>query len=137
MIKEMWLNLPVKDLKRSREFFTKLGFHFDENYGNSDICAALRVGESKTVIMLFHESSFRNFAQIDITDTSKSSEVLISFDAGSPQEIDEIAEKAKAAGANVFGKPAEIQGWMYGCAFTDPDGHRWNGLYMDMSKMPR
>jgi predicted lactoylglutathione lyase len=50
--------------------------------------------------------------------------------------VDELAETAKAAGGTVYAEPGENQGWMYGCGFSDPDGHRWNVLYMDMSKMP-
>jgi len=61
---------------------------------------------------------------------------LISIDAESREEVDEWAKKVTAAGGNVFAQPAENQGWMYGCAFADLDGHRWNVLYMDMSKMP-
>ena len=47
-----------------------------------------------------------------------------------------MAKKAEAAGATVFCKPQESQGWMYSCGLVDLDGHRWNVLYMDPSKMP-
>ena len=63
--------------------------------------------------------------------------MMISFDAESREEVDEMARKVFEAGGNIFGEPAEIQGWMYGFAFTDLDGHRWNQLYMDFSKMPQ
>jgi predicted lactoylglutathione lyase len=62
---------------------------------------------------------------------------LFSFDAESREEVDEMAKKVKAAGGTLYAEPAENQGWMYGFAFVDPDGHRWNMLYMDMSKMPK
>ena len=135
MIKEIWLNLPVKDATKSKEFFKKMGFDIIEERSNPGM-TAMTIGSKKMAVMLFAEDTFTAFAQVGINDTKTSAEILISFDAESKEEVDEIAEKAEAAGGNVFGKPAEIQGWMYGCAFADPDGHRWNALYMDMNKMP-
>lgn len=135
MTKELWLNLPVKDLKKSKKFFTKIGFSFKDR--EMDNMIAMEVGEKKVPVMLLDESTFKSAVQHKITDTKKSSEVLISFDAESRKEVDELAKKVEKAGGTVFGKPAEIQGWMYGCGFTDLDGHRWNALYMDMSKMPQ
>lgn len=72
-----------------------------------------------------------------MVDTQKSSEVLISIDAQSKGEVDEFAAKVREAGGNVFAEPAENQGWMYGCGFADLDGHRWNVLYMDLTKLPK
>ncbi len=137
MTKQIWLNLPVKDVKKSKDFFSKLGFSFNPNYGDSEHSASLLIGDKNFVIMLFSEAMFANFTQHEITDTNKSTEVLISFDAENRAEVDELAKKAEAAGGTVFAKPSEIQGWMYGCGFTDLDGHRWNVLHMDMSKMPK
>jgi predicted lactoylglutathione lyase len=72
-----------------------------------------------------------------VVDTGKGSEVLFSFDAESREEVDALAKKVEHAGGDIYGQPSETQGWMYGFAFADPDGHRWNMLYMDMSKMPK
>jgi uncharacterized protein len=123
MTKEIWLNLPAKDVKRSQEFFTKLGYSFNE-YGG------LVIGSKKFVIMLFAEPAFKSFTRTEIADTSRASEILISIDAESREEVDEIARKAEAAGGVIFARPAEGQGRMYGCGFADIDGHRWNVLYM-------
>jgi len=136
MTKELWLNLPVKDVNRSKEFFTKLGFSFNTKHGNTDISACLIVGTKNIAVMLFAEHVFKSFTGTDIADTQKSAEILISFDAESKEEVDELAKKVEDAGGNLYHKPSEQQGWMYGCAFADLDGHRWNVLYMDMSKMP-
>ena len=87
--------------------------------------------------MLFNQDQFTSFTRATIADTGAGTEVLFSIDAESRGEVDELAEKAEAAGGTIFGKPSEIQGWMYGCGFTDLDGHRWNVLHMDMSKMPK
>lgn len=135
MTKEIWINLPVKDVKRSKEFFTQIGFPLNTKHGNTDHSACLVVGSKNIVVMLFEENMFKGFTQNGLTNTGQSTEVLFSFDAESKEEVDEMAEKVKAAGGTIYSEPAENQGWMYGFAFIDPDGHRWNMLYMDMSKM--
>lgn len=137
MTKEIWINLPVKDVNKSKDFFTQIGFNLNPKFPGGKDMASLMVGEKNVVVMLFQESVFKGFTQIELTDTSKGSEVLFSFDAESREEVDEMAQKVKDAGGTIFSKPGESQGWMYGFAFIDPDGHRWNMLYMDFSKMPQ
>ncbi|WP_374948611.1 VOC family protein [Mucilaginibacter sp.] len=137
MTKELWMNLPVKDLARSKEFYNAIGFKIGEGMGNSPVTAPLIVGTKGTMIMLFQEEAFKTVTQNGLTDTATGTEVLFSFDAETEQEVNVIAEKVAAAGGNVFAPPSLIQGWMYGCAFCDLDGHRWNALHMDMNNMPR
>lgn len=137
MTKQLWLNLPVKDVVKSKAFFEALGFSFNTAHGNTETSACLLVGEKNAVVMLFQNEVFEQFTQTKITDTNQAVEVLISIDAESREEVDELAQKAAAAGGFVFAKPGENQGWMYGCGFADLDGHRWNVLYMDISKMPQ
>ena len=137
MTKEIWLNLPVKNVAASKAFFEKIGFSFNEQQ-TTEHSACMVVGSKKTVVMLFAEPIFVGFTGgAALSDASKSAEILISFDAESRAEVDEIAQKAAAAGGSVFGKPSEIQGWMYGCGFADLDGHRWNALFMDFEKLPK
>ena len=137
MTKQLWMNLQVKDVAKSREFFTNLGFGFNQQYGNGEHNAALSIGENKVIVMLFAEDFFKEFINHEIADVSKGTEVIFSFDAESREEVDEIAKKAEAAGEIIYRKPEEKDGWMYGCGFSDLDGHRWNVLYMDMSKLPQ
>jgi uncharacterized protein len=137
MTKELWLNLPVKDVKKSKEFFTKLGFSFNETHGESDESACLMIGSKNIVVMLFAEPTFKSFTKNEITDTSKSTEILLSFDGENRAEIDEIAKKVIEAGGTIYTEPAEIQGFMYGFCFIDLDGHRWNAMYMDMSQLQK
>jgi len=137
MTKELWINLPVKDVNKAREFFTKLGFTLNPQYGNSDDSASFLVGTKKIVVMLFAEATFKSFTRHAIADTKQATEILLSIDAESREEVDELAKKAVKAGGAVFSEPAENQGWMFGCGFADLDGHRWNVLHMDMSKMPK
>ncbi len=136
MMKDLWINLPVKDVEKSKEFFAGLGFSFNEQYGNRADSACLLVGAKNVVVMLFSEPAFKGFSKNEISDAGRGTEILLSIGAESKEEVDEMARKAAAAGGTVFGEPGG-QDWMYGCGFADLDGHRWNVLYMDMSKMPR
>ena len=136
MTKQIWLNLPVKDVKRTKAFFAEIGFTFNEEQ-DTKTSACMLVGESDFVVMLFEETMFEGFVQNKLTDTQKSSEILISIDAQSTKEVDEMATKVKIAGGNIFAEPKENQGWMYGFGFADLDGHRWNVLYMNLSKFPK
>ena len=137
MTKELWINLPVKNVKKSSEFFASIGFTPNSHYPKTDQSSSFFVGSKNIVVMLFAEPAFQGFTQNKIADTKQSTEVLFSFDAESRDEVDQLAEKVNAAGGIIFAKPGENQGWMYGFAFEDLDGHRWNALYMDMSKMPK
>ena len=134
MTRSLWLNLPVKDLAKSKEFFTKLGFSFNKGHGSTEFSECLLIGEKNTVVMLFTETVFQGFTKHEITDASLTTEVLISIDAGSKEEVDELAKKAAEAGGTVFSAPGGND-FMYGCGFADLDAHRWNVLFMDMSKI--
>lgn len=135
MTRYLWVNLPVKDMNKSVEFYKGLGFSVESQPNSNQ--AKVIVGDNQVNVMLFQDSIFKNFTRSTITDTKQSAEVLFSIGAESREEVDEMAKKAAAAGGTVFAEPGENQGWMYGCGIADPDGHRWNALYMDMSKMPR
>jgi len=136
MTKELWINLPVKDVKRSKEFFAHLGFSFNAHFADSEDAASMIVGTKNIVVMLFRESTFKGFTMHEIPDTQQTTQVLFSFDAESREEVDAMARKAEEAGGSVFAQPGGHD-WMYGCGFADLDGHRWNVLYMDMAKMPQ
>lgn len=136
MTKQVWLNLPVKDLENSKAFYEKIGFSLNKKHG-TPVSDSILVGQNNFVVMLFEENTFKHIVGNAVSDATKVSEVLISIDAENPEEVDEMARRVEAAGGNLFSKPMEHQGWMYGCAFADLDGHRWNILYMDMNKMPK
>lgn len=132
MSQEIWINLPVKDVERSTVFYNEIGFHA-VNVGN--VRAKLTIGH--TTILLFPEATFEKFTGSQSADTSRSAEVIFSIGAASREEVDAFICKVELAGGSIFGKPSETEGWMYGAAFADLDGHRWNLLYMDESKMPK
>lgn len=135
-MKDIWINLPVKDILRSTQFFEKVGFKFNPHYTSTENSASLMVGQQNVVIMLFEEQVFNTFTFHKGADTSIGTEVLFSIGLDSREEIDQMAEKVKEAGGTIFLGPAEMQNWMYSFGFIDLDGHRWNALYMDISKMP-
>jgi uncharacterized protein len=137
MTKDIWINLPVKDIVKSRDFFTKIGFPIHPGHKESSESVGLMIGEKNVMVMLFSESTFKKFTKNEISDTKQATEVLFSIDAESKEEVDELIKKAVQAGGVAFGEPQDKDGWMYGAGFSDLDGHRWNVLYMDMAKMPR
>jgi len=126
--------LPVKDLQRSKDFFIKIGFSFKDSPPN---LLSLLAGNEDVVINLFKENDFKGFTANEILDTNKGTEVLFNIGAENKDEVDKFAEKVKKAGGKLYREPEEKDGWMYGCGFTDLDGHRWSMLYMDTSKMPK
>lgn len=135
MARDLWLNLPVREPERAKEFYLQLGFRLNEQYFSQDGSCSFFVGDNQIVLMLFPEFTFYNFTENAIADSQVATEVLFSLGANSREEVDEIALKVEGIGGTVLSKPEERDGWMYGCLFADPDGHRWNVLYMDTSKM--
>jgi predicted lactoylglutathione lyase len=126
-----FINLPVKDLAKSTEFFTKLGFSFDPMF--TDENATRMIVSDDTSVMLAVETFFKGFIEPqDIADTSTTREVLVGLSAESREEVDELADTALAAGAEGLGEP-EDDGFMYMRGFRDLDGHQWSFIYMDMS----
>lgn len=134
-VKKIWLNLPVKDIQKSKVFFNSLGFSTESEHGNTEYSLPMTIGDNKFTVMLFTEENFHSFTRSPVANTSESTEVLISLDAESREEVDEYARKVEAAGGNLFAPPEEHDGWMYGCRFADLDGHRWNFLHMDFTKL--
>lgn len=137
MIKQIWINLPVKSVNKSKDFFSEIGFTLNTHYANGENGVSFFVGEKNVVLMLFPENTFKGFTSSDIADPKKGTEVLFSIDAESREEVNELAGKVVAAGGSIYNGPGDNQGWMYGFGFLDPDGHRWNVVYMDFSRMPK
>ena len=135
-IKNVWLNLPVRDVEKSKNFFKAIGFKINPMFEDAKDVASFLIGENNFVLMLFPNDVFREFVQNAVADTKKGTEVLINIDAQSKVEVNEMAKIVRKAGGRIFAEPGESQGWMYAFGFEDLDGHRWSMLYMDMSKMP-
>ena len=134
MIKQIWLNIPVKDIQKAKQFYSQIGFAFDEEH-DTEFSTCMLAGTNNFVIMLFEESMFTDFIKNPIIDASKGSEVLLSVDVESWEEVDAMAYKVEEAGGVIFSEPTLSQAWMYGFGFVDIDGHRWSVLHMDYSKL--
>ena len=133
MATKIFVNLPVKDLGRSLEFFTQLGFRFNPQF-TDEKAGCMIIGEN-IFAMLITEPFFKTFTKKEISDASRQTEVLIALDVQSRQEVDEMVKKAVMAGGSVYMEPQD-NGWMYGHSFADPDGHQWEILYMDENTRP-
>jgi uncharacterized protein len=131
---KIFVNLPVRDLERSKEFFGKIGFTFNAQFTN-DKAACMVIGEN-IYAMLLTEEMFKTFTKKEISDAKKTTEVLLAVDAESREKVNEMVTKAVEAGGSVY-RDAEDHGWMYEHSFADLDGHQWEVLYMDESKAPQ
>lgn len=134
MATKIFVNLPVKDLSKSVEFFTKLGFSFNPQF--TDESATCMIISESIFVMLLVEKRFKDFTKKEIADAQKTTEVLIALDAESRDAVDDMVQNAVAAGGLIYRDP-EDYGWMYGHSFADLDGHQWEIAYMDISKMPK
>ncbi|MBB2147114.1 extradiol dioxygenase [Pedobacter sp. LMG 31464] len=137
MTKDIWINLPVKNINKSVAFFTQMGFTLNEHNPVTETMASFFIGDRKLVLMLFTNDVLAGFSGNKVADTSVGTEVLFSIDAESSQEVDQMLQKAENAGGKIYANGGEKDGWMYGGGFIDVDGHRWNVLYMDFSKMSK
>lgn len=134
MATQVFINFPVKDLNRSIEFFTKLGYTFNPQF--TDEKATCMIVSDTIYVMLLVEPFFQSFTKKDICDTSKAVEVSICLSADSKDAVNEIVDKAVAAGATIP-DPANDHGWMYQHSFDDLDGHHWEYAWMDPAGPPQ
>lgn len=133
MTTQIFLNLAVKDLNKSKEFFTALGYSFNPQF-TDDNGACLVIGEN-IYAMLLTEKFFQGFTKKKIADATKEAEVINALGVESREEVDRIVDAALAAGGKIA-RDAEDHGWMYIRSFEDLDGHIWEVAHMDLSKFP-
>ncbi len=127
---KLFVNIPVKDLKITKAFFSSLGFSFNPQFTNDD--AACLVLGNDNYFMLLKKEFFEGFMKKQITDSSKYAEAIFSIMLDSRVKVDELVEKAMASGAKASMPPMEMDG-MYGRSFEDLDGHLWEVGYMDLA----
>ncbi|HUR81967.1 MAG TPA: VOC family protein [Thermoanaerobaculia bacterium] len=128
MERMIFVNLPVRDLAKSMELFSALGFTFNPQF--TDDKAACMIISDKAFAMLLTEPFFRGFTSNDVCDTSKYTETLLALSCESRAEVDQLVRKALDAGGR-HAKDPQDHGFMYGWSFYDLDGHHWEVLWMD------
>lgn len=134
MATRIFVNLPVKDLKKSMTFFTQLGFTFNSQF--TDDKAACMIISENIFAMLLTEPFFETFTKKEICNAQISTEVLLALDAESRGKVESLVKSAVAAGGSVYMEPQD-HGWMYQHSFADLDGHQWEILYIDESAVPK
>jgi predicted lactoylglutathione lyase len=133
MATQIFLNLPVQDLKRSVDFFTALGFTFNPDF--TDENATCMVVNDDAYVMLLVEAYFKTFTAKDVASTKGSAEAIIAYSVDSREAVDEAVRTALANGGSASQDPQDY-GFMYNHSFQDPDGHLWEVLWMDPAGPP-
>jgi uncharacterized protein len=128
--RKIFVNLPVRDLKRSVAFFTKLGFTFNAQF--TDEHATCMIVSEEAFVMLLVRERFKDFTKKQICDTATHTEGLFALSCASRAEVDELVKTAIAAGGRHAQDPMD-HGFMYGWSFYDLDGHHWEVFWMDPS----
>lgn len=132
MSRMLFLNLPVADLDKSVAFFTSLGFEFNADFTDEN-ATAMVVNDQATVMLLVRDF-FSTFTDKSIADTTTSIEGLYALSADSREDVDGVIDRAVAAGGREP-RPRKDEGFMYGGAFEDLDGHVWEVMWMDPTAM--
>ncbi len=128
MATKIFVNLPVKNLNRSVELFTKLGYTFNPQF--TDEAATCMIVAEDIFVMLLTEEKFKTFTPKEICDATKCTEVLVCLSCESREKVDDRVHKAVAAGGTTYKDPQDY-GFMYGHGFQDLDGHIWELIYME------
>ncbi|MCD6062107.1 MAG: hypothetical protein K0R82_18 [Flavipsychrobacter sp.] len=130
MATKIFVNLPVKDLNKSMDFFSKLGYSFNPQFTNEQgVCMVI---SEDIFAMLLTEPFFQTFTKKSVCDATKATEAIICLSADSKDEVDNLVQKAIAAGGSIYAEPQD-HGFMYQHSFADPDGHQWELAWMDPS----
>ncbi len=132
MAKQIFVNLPVKNLEKSKDFYSNIGFTLNPKF--SDETAACMVISDEIYTMLLTHPKFKEFTPKEIPDANKTSEVLNALSVDNRAEVDRLVDKALQNGGTEA-RPAEDLGFMYVRSFNDPDGHIWEFFWMDPQAM--
>jgi uncharacterized protein len=128
MATQIFVNLAVKDLPKSKDFFSALGYSFNPQFTNDD--AACMVISETIYVMLLTELFFKKFTSKEVVDAKKSTEAIVCLSAESRAAVEEVVRKAVAAGGRIYNEPQD-HGFMYCHGFEDVDGHQWEFAFMD------
>jgi hypothetical protein len=129
----IFVNLPVRDVERSKTFFRALGYSFNEQYTDEN-AACLIIREDAIFAMLLTHEWFSRYTKKPIADAAAGTEVILALSAETREEVDELVDKALANGGSPSNDTDDL-GYMYTRSFQDPDGHLWEVLYLDEAGM--
>ncbi len=128
MSRMIFVNLPVQDLTKSVDFFSRLGFTFNQRF--TDENATCMVVSEQACVMLLVRPFFATFTTKEIADAATHTEAILALSADSREDVDTLVDQALALGGSVAKEPSD-EGFMYGRSFYDLDGHAWEVLWMD------
>ena len=135
MSKQIFINLPVLDLKRATAFYTAIGATKNPQF--SDDTASCMVLSDTIFVMLLTHAKWATFTKKPIVDARRESEVMLALSAENRSAVDKITDAAGANGGKADVNPKQDLGFMYGRSFEDVDGHIWECMFLDMSQMPK
>ncbi|MFP3834107.1 VOC family protein [Chryseobacterium sp. SIMBA_028] len=132
-INQIYVNLPIKDVQKTREFWMKLGFSINEQFSdNKAICVVMK--EDYIYTMFLKEEFFQTFTNRPYAK-GDTTQVLLAIGVDSRAEVDQIVKTAVENGGSKYSEPMD-HGWMYQSAFADIDGHQWEVMHADASQIP-
>ncbi len=133
-VKSIFVNLPIRDIEKTREFWSRLGFSFNPQFSNDKaLCMVIR--EDLIYAMLLTEPFFSTFTDRPLADGS-TTQVLTAIEVENREKVDDLVKAAITHGATRYRK-SEDHGWMYSDSFADIDGHQWEVFYADITKFPQ
>ncbi len=133
MPSQIFVNFPVKNLKKSMEFFNAVGYSFNPKF--QDETTACMVISDNIFSMLLEHERFSSFTPLPIVDAHKATEVLIALSVDSKEEVNACIQRALKAGATRYAEPKD-HGFMYQDGYKDLDGHIWEIFWMDAHAVP-
>ncbi|AZA49682.1 glyoxalase/bleomycin resistance/extradiol dioxygenase family protein [Chryseobacterium carnipullorum] len=132
-INQIYVNLPVKDVQKTKEFWTQLGFSVNDQMSNEkSVCVVMKEGQ--IYVMFLTEESFQTFSERPVPN-GDTTQVLVAISLDSRAEVDQVVNAALENGATQHEEPQDY-GWMYHNSFWDINGHGWNVMFADSSQMP-
>ncbi|GEN67329.1 MULTISPECIES: VOC family protein [Chryseobacterium] len=132
-VNQIYVNLPVKDIQKTKEFWTTLGFEINEQFSDDKaVCVAMK--DDNIYVMFLKEDYFQTFTNKPVAKEN-TSQVLVAVGLNSREEVDQVVNTALQNGCSQHEEPQDY-GWMYQNSFWDLDGHGWNITYADISQMP-
>ncbi|HAO06800.1 VOC family protein [Chryseobacterium mucoviscidosis] len=132
-INQIYVNLPVKDVQKTKEFWTKLGFPTNDEMSNDQsVCVVMN---DNTYVMFLTEEFFQTFSERPVPK-GDTTQVLVAISLDTREQVDHMVNTAVANGATQHEEPQDY-GWMYHNSFWDINGHGWNVMFADPSQMPK